>query len=421
MTVPVFTGPVPSRLSSPETFSADTDSYHAELAGVIAGMNETAIAMNLNSTTDISGTSLAISLGSKSLTVSASKSFQAGMYLILADSAAPSTNSMVVQVTSYNAGTGAMVAECVQAKGSGTKTSWVISQSAAPSSDISATMLPVTSAATLGAAREALGLKQQQSIDYTLSGNALTLKLNPTNLDFRSGTYTSGTPVSVANAAQITTTISSGSTGGTVSGVQSEILILAINNAGTMELAWTNASGGLILNEAGVINTVAEGGAGGADSNNVIYSTTARTGVAYRVVGVFRSTQTTAGTWAQAPTLVQGYGGGTPSPVAAENAMGVTRSLTTSGYRKTGDGLIEQWGTTVATTNAGSAIPVTFPIAFPTAAYTVVAVNGDGGATLGAVLISTWTTTTFTAVFVIGGSGIGAGLGVRVNWYAKGI
>jgi hypothetical protein len=157
MTVPVFTGNVPNRLSSPETFSADTDSYHAELGGVIAGMNETAIAMNLNSTTDTSSTSLAISLGSKSLTVSIAKSFQAGMYLILADSAAPSTNSMVVQVTSYNAGTGAMAAECVQVKGSGTKTSWVISQSASPSLDISAAMLPVTSASTIEAARTALG------------------------------------------------------------------------------------------------------------------------------------------------------------------------------------------------------------------------------------------------------------------------
>lgn len=166
-----------------------------------------------------------------------------------------------------------------------------------------------TGATTAAAARTALDIKQLQSIDYTLAGNALTLKLNPTNLDFRSTTFTNGVPVNITNAAQLTTTISSGSTGGTVSGVQSDIILLAINNAGTMELAWTNLAGGLNLDENGLINTVAEGGAGAADSANVIYSTTTRTSVAYRVVGVFRSTQITAGTWAQIPALVQGVGG----------------------------------------------------------------------------------------------------------------
>lgn len=158
-----------------------------------------------------------------------------------------------------------------------------------------------------------------KSIDYTLAGNALTLKLNPSTLSFRSTTLTSGAPVSVSNAAQITTTISSGSTGGTVSAVQSDIVLLAINNAGTMELAWTNLAGGLNLDETNLITTVAEGGAGAADSATVIYSTTARTGVAYKVVGIFRSTQTTAGTWAQAPTLVQGVGG---QALAALSSLG---------------------------------------------------------------------------------------------------
>lgn len=161
--------------------------------------------------------------------------------------------------------------------------------------------------------------KQMQSIDYALSGNALTLKLNPTTLAFRSTTLTSGAPVLVSNAAQITTTISSGSTGGTTSTVQSEIVILAINNAGTMELAWCNLAGGINLDETTLINTTAEGGAGAADSATVIYSTTARTGVAFRVVGVFRSTQTTAGTWAQTPALVQPIGG---QALAAMSSIG---------------------------------------------------------------------------------------------------
>jgi len=167
--------------------------------------------------------------------------------------------------------------------------------------DTARAVTPAGVAATVG--------KQLQSIDYTLSGGALTLKLNPTTLAFRSTTLDSGAPVLVSNAAQIATTISSGSTGGTISGQQSGIVILAINNAGTMELAWCNIAVGINLDESTLINTTAEGGAGAADSATTIYSTTARTGVAFKVVGLFRSTQTTAGAWAQTPSLVQPAGG----------------------------------------------------------------------------------------------------------------
>ena len=105
---------------------------------------------------------------------------------------------------------------------------------------------------------------------------------------------------------------------------------------------------------------------------------------------------------------------------AAEDAMGVTRSLAASGYRKTGDGLIEQWGTTTGTTGAASSIVVTFPIAFPTSAYTVVAINGDTAATLASVSVNALISTQFSATFVIGASGVGSGVAVRVNWIAKG-
>lgn len=207
-----------------------------------------------------------------------------------------------------------------------------------------ATGISLLTAASADAARTVIGVKQLQSIDYSLAGNALTLKLNPTVLDFRSTTLTDGVPVGVANASQITTVISSGSTGGTISAVQSDILILAINNAGTMELAWTNAAGGVNLDETGVITTVAEGGAGAADSATTIYSTTARTGVAYRIVGLFRSTQTTAGSWAQTPSLVQGIGG---QALAALSSFGfgqteqnfsvpTQRAINTTYYNTTG-------------------------------------------------------------------------------------
>jgi len=205
-----------------------------------------------------------------------------------------------------------------------------------------------TSRAVTPAGLVATAGKQMQSIDYTLSGNALTLKLNPTTLAFRSTTLTSGLPVLVSNASQITTTISSGSTGGTISGQQSDIMILAINNAGTMELAWCNLAGGINLDETTLINTTAEGGAGAADSATVIYSTTARTGVAFKVVGIFRSTQTTAGTWAQSPSLVQPVGG---QALAAMQSLGfgqawqsVTRNNGVTYYNTTGKPILFIFG-----------------------------------------------------------------------------
>jgi len=91
--------------------------------------------------------------------------------------------------------------------------------------------------------------------------------------------------------------------------VQSRIVVLALDNAGTVELAVVNIAGGNNLTETGVISTTAEGGAGAADSATVIYSNVARTSVAYRVVGYIESTQATAGTWATAPSTIQGCGG----------------------------------------------------------------------------------------------------------------
>jgi hypothetical protein len=100
--------------------------------------------------------------------------------------------------------------------------------------------------------------------------------------------------------------VSSGSTLGTVSAQQSRIVVLALDNAGTIELAVVNISGGNNLDETTLISTTAEGGAGAADSANVIYSTTARTSLPFRVVGYIESTQATAGTWATAPSTIQG-------------------------------------------------------------------------------------------------------------------
>jgi hypothetical protein len=148
-----------------------------------------------------------------------------------------------------------------------------------------------------------------QPITASVASNALTVTLNPTTLDFRSATLGSGTVVSRVISSAISVVVSAGSTLGSVSGVQSRIVVLALDNAGTVELAVVNISGGNDLTETGLISTTALSVPGAADSATVIYSTLARTSVAYRVVGYVESTQATAGTWATTPSTIQGCGG----------------------------------------------------------------------------------------------------------------
>lgn len=162
--------------------------------------------------------------------------------------------------------------------------------------------------------------KQIQTVGASVAANALTISATSLQLDFRSGTLTSGTVTSLSGTPA-NLVVPSGATLGTVSAVQSDLIVLAINNAGTIELAVVNLAGGTDLSETGVISTTAI--SAGATSASTIYSTTARTGVAYRVIGLIRSTQTTAGTWATAPSLIQGAGG---------NALDAMQSL---GYGQT--------------------------------------------------------------------------------------
>jgi len=181
-----------------------------------------------------------------------------------------------------------------------------------------------------------------QPITASVASSAMTVTLNPTVLDFRSTPLTSGTVNTRTVGSAISVVVSSGSTLGTVSATQSRIVVIALDNAGTIELAVVNISGGNNLDETTLISTTAEGGAGAADSANVIYSTTARTSLPYRVVGYIESTQATAGTWATAPSTIQGYGG---QALAAMSSVGygqtwqdvtASRASATTYYNTTG-------------------------------------------------------------------------------------
>jgi len=179
-----------------------------------------------------------------------------------------------------------------------------------------------------------------QPITASVAANALTVTLNPTSLGFRSATLTDGTVTNVQITSAISVIVPSGATLGTVNATQSRIVVLAINNAGTAELAVVNVSGGTNLTETGVISTTAI--TSGATSASTVYSTTARTSVAYRVVGYVESTQTTAGTWATAPSTIQGVGG---QALTAMSSLGYgqtwqqlsgSRAIGTTYYNTTG-------------------------------------------------------------------------------------
>lgn len=168
----------------------------------------------------------------------------------------------------------------------------------------------------------AQGGAQIQPIGATVASNALTISASAMSLDFRSAALSSGA-VLRANGTPSNLVVPSTATLGTVSAVQSRLIVLALYiNATTIELAVVNLAGGTDLTETGLISTTAISAA--ANSAIVVYSNTARTSVAYRVIGYVESTQATAGTWVTAPSTIQGVGG---QALTAMSSLGYGQTL----------------------------------------------------------------------------------------------
>lgn len=148
---------------------------------------------------------------------------------------------------------------------------------------------------------------QLQPFAAVAAANALNLTLGPTTLDFRSAPLSSGTVNQSALAAAIALTVPTGATLGTVNGVSSRLVALALYVAGSIELAVANYAGQINFDETTLISTTAISAA--SNSDGVIYSAVARTNVPFRVVGFTDLTQAAAGTWVTQPSLVQPAGG----------------------------------------------------------------------------------------------------------------
>lgn len=143
------------------------------------------------------------------------------------------------------------------------------------------------------------------SIATSVGSNALTISIkdkngddpssgSPVSLSFRSSTANSGIYSTSNLTGALSLTISSGSTLGCQDGVECILYVHAVETGSGIAIGVS----GKPFDEGTLVSTTAEGGSGGADSSNVLYSSTALSSRPVRRIGRIKITQTTAGTWA---------------------------------------------------------------------------------------------------------------------------
>lgn len=160
-------------------------------------------------------------------------------------------------------------------------------------------------------------------IDASVSGNALTVTIkDPNNANpsasspvkalFRSATAGTGDLTLRSITASNSATISSGSTMGVANSTPFRLWVVLMDDTGGngLVLGIVNCLSGtniMPLRDDLILSSTAEGGAGAADSAQVIYSPTAVSSKAVRVLGYLEwsSGLGTAGTWNTAPTKIQ--------------------------------------------------------------------------------------------------------------------
>lgn len=150
----------------------------------------------------------------------------------------------------------------------------------------------------------------------TLAGNDPSSN-DPIKVAFRNSTLGTGDFSVLSLTAGLSITLSSGSTLGTTSGSAFRIWLVIFNDSGTARLGVINCLSSLSiypLRDTKLESSTAEGGSGAADSSQVIYTGTAVTSKAFRILGYLEYTLTTAGTWNTAPSVIQLISPTTPLP-----------------------------------------------------------------------------------------------------------
>ena len=239
-------------------------------------------------------------------------------------------------------------------------------------------------------------LLENVGLDGSVAASALTVALkqsdgstdpsggSPANIALRSATLTNGGYNVRAVTAALSVVVPSGATLGHPDGEDAPIYVYALDNAGTVELA-VSAS---YFDDDDVKSTTAI--SAGADSRGVLYSTTARSNVPIRLLGKFISNQTTAGTWAAAPTR-ESVGFVKREKIAA--LYRVSNSTANTSIAGSSTEVID-WDTKISDTHDAVATGASWAFTAPKTALYWVAVKIGGAGTTGQVN-SRWTASAY--------------------------
>jgi len=147
-------------------------------------------------------------------------------------------------------------------------------------------------------------------LEASVAASALTVTLqqrdltdptagNPVKIAFKNSTLATGNYILQEATSALTVVVPSGATLNHQDAETKYLYVYAIDNSGTVELA---VSSNFRLDETQLHSSTTISGT--ADLEGGFYSTTGRTNVPVRLIGQILSNQTTAGTWASAPTEV---------------------------------------------------------------------------------------------------------------------
>lgn len=212
------------------------------------------------------------------------------------------------------------------------------------------------------------------NIAVSASSNALTGALADNyTVVFRNTSDSSGTPLTASVSNGLSLTVPSGATLGTVSGQLARLYWALAYSGGTPVMCVCNGFiDETVLQSPTTIST-------SANSANVLYSATSVTaGSPVRVIGFCDVTETTAGTWATAPSLVQGAGGAALYGMAGlgngqtwQN-VSASRALGTTYYNTTGKPIEVVIRAAVSSGSAGTTVTINgtaLPMGFADAGY----------------------------------------------------
>lgn len=150
-------------------------------------------------------------------------------------------------------------------------------------------------------------------LSVSVAASALTIAIkqadgstNPTvgsgvvSIGFRSSTLSSGGYVVREISSATSLVVSQGSSLGMDDATPTYLWVYALDNAGSVEIGVSR----ILYDVTGKVSTTAEGGAGGADSEIPIYSTSTLSNVPARVIGRILISEPTSAQWTVGPTEV---------------------------------------------------------------------------------------------------------------------